>query len=303
MSNYSDPYQEPRRFDPLMAGLTATLFLLLGSTVYLAFGLRERSTELAESKAQAAVLQTQLDETKKQAERDKSAHLAEVQRLNADWEAQVKAVEQAGEQRLNQGMVAVAKVVDDVVNNSEATVGYLRQLEAKVRGGQQLQRAEIDKLRALAGGLAYLNKQYEKPIEEFKELDSYVSQQLQLPPSTSPEEKGKLLRRLFSPGYREQQKAQLAQFHEDQGRREALTAMQTKVVESYGEAQSQMAAIRVDQDKYLASLDALVNGKDADIQAMESFFQVSAKILDIHQKMMAIEPPAAELAQPTKPQP
>jgi hypothetical protein len=303
MSTFTDPYQEPRRFDPLMAGLTATLFLLLGSTVYLAFGLRERSSELTEAKAQTAALQTQLGEAKKQAERDKSEHAAEVQRLNSDWQAQVKSVEQASEQRLNQGMVAAAKVVDDVVNNSEATVGYLKQLEAKVRGGQQLQRAEIDKLRAVAGGLSYLNKQYEKPIEEFKELDAYVSQQLQLPPTTSPEEKGKLLRRLFSPGYREQQKNQLAEFYEDQGRREALTAMQTKVVESYGEAQRQMAAIRVDQDKYLANLDALVSGKDADIKAMESFFQVSAKILDIHQKMMTIEPPAAELAQPANPQP
>jgi hypothetical protein len=303
MTTFSDPDPEPRRFDPVMAGLTSALFLLLGSTVYLAIGLRDRGNQLSEARGELAVLQTQIEEAKKQADRDKSAHAAEIQRLNADWQSQVNAVQEATDQRLNQGMAAVAKVVDDVVNNSEATVGYLQQLEAKVRSGQQLQRAEIDKLRAVAGGLAYLNKQYEKPIEEFKELDAYVSKQLQLPPTTSPEEKGKLLRRLFNPAYREQQKAQLAEFYEDQGRREALTSMQTKVVESYGEAQRQMASIRVDQEKYLKSLDALVNGKAADIQAMDSFFQVSAKILDIHQKMMTVEAPTPDLVPPTVPKP
>jgi hypothetical protein len=303
MNTFGDSLQEPRRFDPLMVGLTTALFLLLGSTVYLGFGLRESGSRLTATRGELTVLQKRLDEALKEAEREKSAHAAELQRLNADWQAQVSAVQQATEQRLNQGMASVAKVVDDVVNNSEATVGYLQQLESKVRGGQQLQRAEIDKLRALAGGLAYLNKQYEKPIDEFKELDAYVTRQLQLPPTTSPEEKGKLLKRLFNPAYREQQKAQLAEFHADQGRREALTGMQTKVVQSYGEAQRQMAAIKVDQEKYLSSLDALVNSKTADVAAMDSFFQVSAKILDIHRKMMAIEPPTPEAPQPEAPKP
>jgi len=299
MSNYQDPYHEPRRFDPVMAGLTVTLFVLLGATVYLAFNTRERASQLETAKGQIAALEVQIAEAKKAAERARSEHETEVKRLNADHEAEVKEVQAAGEQRLNKGMAEVAKVVDEVVSNSGATVGYLQQLEAKVRGGQQLQRAEVDKLRAVASGLAYLNKQYEKPLDEFKELDSYVSAQLQLPPTTSPEEKGKILRRLFKPGYREQEKTQLAEFHEDQGRREALTTMQTKVVESYGKAQREMAAVRVDQDRYLKNLDAVVNAKEGDITAMESFFQVSAKILEIHQEMMTIDPPVLDPASPS----
>jgi len=301
MSNYQDPYHEPRRFDPVLAGLTVTLFLLLGATVFLAFNTRERAAQLEVANGQIAALELQVAEAKKEAVRELSAHEAEVKRIKADRDAEVKAVQEAGEQRLNQGMAEVAKIVDEVVSNSGATVGYLQQLEAKVRGGQQLQRAEIDKLRAVASGLTYLNQQYEKPLEEFKELDSYVSTQLQLPPSTSPEEKGKLLRRLFKPGYREQEKTQLAEFHEDQGRRDALTTMQTKVVESYGKAQREMAAVRIDQERYLKNLDAVVNGKEGDVAAMESFFQVSSKILEIHKEMMTIDPPVVDPATPPQP--
>jgi len=294
MSTYQDPYHEPRRVDPVMAGLTVTLFIMLGATVFLAFLTRDKGAQLDATKAQLAAVETDLAATKKEAERAKAEHEANLKRINADWETQIKTVQEANDERLTQGMASVAKVVDEVVNNSGAAVGYLQQLEAKVRSGQQLQRAEVDKLRGMASGLAYLNKQYEKPLDEFKELDSYVSSQLQLPSTTSPEEKGKLFRRLFSPGYREQQKTQLAEFYEDQGRREALTGMQTKVVESYSQAQSQMAAIGVDQKKYLDSLEAIVNGKQGDIQSMESFFEVSGKILNIHQKMMAIEPPPVD---------
>lgn len=300
MSTYSDPYHEPRRLDPVMAGLTATLFLMLGATVFLAFQSRDKASQLQTAQNRVAALEAEVTTVKRDAERAQAEHDAEVKRLNADREAQLKSVQQASDERLAQGMASVGKVVDEVVNNSGATVGYLQQLEAKVRSGQQLQQAEIDKLRGVASGLAYLNKQYEKPLDEFKELDSYVSTQLQLPSSTSPEEKGKLFRRLFSPAYREQQKTQLAEFHEDQGRREALTTMQTKVIESYGRAQSEMASIGVDQKRYLDSLEVIVSGKQGDMKSMESFFDVSSKILDIHRKMMAIEPPAIEPL-PTEP--
>ena len=240
---------------------------------------------------------------KREAQRAQTEHEAELKRLKAEAEQQVKSVQQASDERLSQGMASVAKVLDEVVNDSSAATGYLKQLEGKVRNGQALQAAEVDKLRGMASGLAYLTQQYQKPLDEFKELDAYVTSQLQLPPTTTPEEKGRIFRRLFSPAYREQQKNQLAELQQDQGRRDALTAMQTKVVESYNRAQQQMAAVDVDQKKYLASLEAIISGKQADAKAMESFFEVSGKILEIHKRMMTIEPPAPDTVTNQPPRP
>jgi hypothetical protein len=306
MNSYTDPYAEPKRFDAVQASLTVTLFVLLGVTVFLGFGMHGRSKDLADAKVALASLQEELDRTKEQAEKDlrnaTAAHQAEVQRLNAEWQGQLQAQRQEGEKRLQEGMAEVAKVIDEVVNNSGATVGYLQQLEAKVRKGQTLQAGEIDKLRALAGGLTYLSEQYEKPIGEFKELQTYLSRQLELPASVTPEEQGRFLRRLFSRDFREQQKTQLAEYYQDQGRRDAVVAMQARVEESYGRAQKEMAAIRQEQKNYLASLEALVQAKEGDVQDMNEFFAVSSRILAIHKRMLALEAPALpDAAQPPVP--
>jgi len=301
MNSYTDPYAEPKRFDAVQASLTVTLFVLLGITVYLGFGMHGRTKDLGDAKAALAAAHEELARNKEQAERDlrnaTAAHQAELQRVSAEWESQLLAQRQDGEKRLQEGMAEVAKVIDEVVNNSGATVGYLQQLESKVRKGQALQTEEVDKLRALAGGLTYLSEQYEKPIGEFKELQTYLSRQLELPADVSPEEQGRFLRRFFSRDYREQQKNQIAEYYQDQGRRDAMLAMQAKVEESYGKAQREMASIRKHQNSYLASLDALMEAKEGEIKDMSSFFEVSSRILDIHKRMLALEAPIPDAPQ------
>ncbi len=297
MTTYTDPYAEPRRFDPVQAGLTVTLFVLLGVCAYLGFGQQRGAAELREARQTISTLEAELEREKARAEQElrtaESTHQAELQRSRSEWASQMEAQREETERRLQTGMAEVSRVVDEVVNNSGATLGYLRQMEAKVREGQALQAAEVDKLRAVAGGLSYLSQQYEKPIEEFKELSGYLSRQLELPANATPEEKGRLLRRLFSREFRDEQRNQLAEFHQDQGRRDALVAMQTKVEQSYGKAQAEMAGLRADQQNFVAGLESIITGKADAADSMDSFFQVSSRIIDVHQRMLNLEAPDA----------
>ncbi len=300
-------YPEKKKGGAMMAGLWLAVLLSLGLSAYFAWEFASSKDVIQQLRADNANLEDQLRASREQAKRDEAALLAshrdELDRINGEWEQRVARLESEHEADMRRSAERMSQVVAQVVTDSGTTLDYIKDLQSKVRAGSRLQENEIQELTAVANGLAYLHKQYEKPIHEFKELETFLERQLQVPSSVPPEERARLFRRLFSRDYREQRQEQLESYYRDQGRREAMEVAKTKVEQAYAQAQSQMQTIGVSNQEFLDQLDAIIVGKGANREVMDSFFEVSEQILQIHQGIMDLQIDPATPADPIPPVP
>ena len=235
-------------------------------------------------KEEIASLSQQLVEKQEDMKSLISEHNAELDRLNADWETRLANQQSEQEAKLQKSYETIAKIV----NNSGETMSHMKDLEEKMKSGKELHQEEIEQLKAVGQGLAYLHKQYEKPLYEFQELDSYLSKQLQVQVSR-PSEKTQLFKQLFNKQYRNNKQSQWEAYYRDRGRISGVKSARDKVATAYASAQSQMGAIKLDTDKYLANLDAIVANKEANTALLESFFEVSNEVLKVHQSVMDVK--------------
>jgi len=272
--------------DPILIALSVALVLVLGGLAFMGFSANKAKSETAQLKERVASLSQQLDAKDADMQAMIADHQAEIERVNSEWATKMDQTVQASQERLQETYATISSIVND----SGYTMQYMKELEGKVKSGKQLQEEEIAKLRAMAGGLSYLHTQYEKPIHEFRELDEYISKQMQM--DRVPEaERGPLLKRIFSKNAREEYRDQVAAYYQDQGRLDAFEDTHTRLSAAYQRAQSEMAQVRLDSNKYLKDLETLLADKEANIESVESFFDVSEKILQIHQRVMNIDLP------------
>lgn len=246
----------------------------------------------SQTKAEAAKLSSELEEEiavvkeLNQEKKDQGSALDEqrneIDRLKKEWSDQVAALKKEHQKHLER---TYAKM-NGIVHDTRKTMEYMGTLEDKLKAGQALDEQEAKDLDAIVSGLVVLHKQYQKPIHEFRELETFLSDQLQLQGVVPPNRKGAFFKRIFNKDYRKAEES----FFRDQGRREAFENARVKVVEAYSRAQAEMDKVSLDAGQYLDRLDKIVGSNKATATDLTEFFNKSKEILKIHDKIMSIEP-------------
>jgi uncharacterized protein YecE (DUF72 family) len=206
----------------------------------------------------------------------------ENQRIRGDWDKQVAQLKKEH----HDTMQATYAQMDNIVHDSRKTLEYIARVERKLKEGQQLSKEESQQLMAIGNGLTFLHKQYEKPIEEFRELEKFLTDQLNVASVVPPTQRGAFFKRMLSKDYREHEQ----EYFRDQGKRAAFERSRAKVTEAYARAQAQMKQLSVQSGEYLQQLQAVVDSNDAQASDIDAFFNQSKEILQIHDRIMSLEP-------------
>lgn len=214
----------------------------------------------------------------------------ENQRVRSEWDTQVALLKKEHREQMERTYAQM----DNIIHDSRKTLEYIAGVERKLKAGQAISEDEAKQLAAIGNGLTFLHKQYEKPIEEFRELEKFLADQLNVASVVPPTQRGAFFKRMFSKDYREHEQ----EYFRDQGKRDAFERSRTKVSEAYGRAQSQMRQLSVQSSEYLDQLQAIVTSNEVNAADIESFFDKSKEILQIHDRIMSLEPERAPRIRP-----
>lgn len=207
---------------------------------------------------------------------------AESVRLKREWDTQVAQLKSDHQDQMQRTYAQM----DNIVHDSRKTLEYINRIERKLREGQELSREEAQELAAIGNGLTFLHRQYEKPIEEFRELEKFLTKQLNVASVVPPTQRGAFFKRMFSKDYREHEQ----EYFRDQGKRAAFERSRAKVTEAYARAQAQMRQLSVQSEEYLKNLQAIVSSNQSNAAETADFFEQSKEILQIHDRIMSLEP-------------
>lgn len=213
-------------------------------------------------------------------------HEQRIQAMREDFEAKIDSLR--ADQRKQ--IADAYREFESIFEGNRETIEYINLLEGKVRKGQQLSQNEVEKLTIIATGLGYLQKQYQKPLQEFAELEAYFERQASRPAGSGAEPPRKnfgFFRRAFSKSYRENEK----QFYREEGERQAFEKAQQEFSRVYASAQQAMRAVNLNADEQVKKLHALIDEKDAaNQQDMTEFFNKARQALRTHQNVLQFEP-------------
>jgi uncharacterized protein YukE len=218
---------------------------------------------------------------------------AESERLQQEWTTQLETLKKEHAEQLQRTYAQM----NDILYDSRSTLEYIGDIETRLKSGQKIDRGEAAKLTGVINGLAFLHQQYGKPLNEFRELDRYFSRQLANLPGdeVDPKDTASPLKKLFK---NREFKEERDTFLENQGRRDALVEARETVSAAYASAQEQMADISLDLNQYLAQLQQIVDSNETAGAEVDAFFEKSKEILQIHDRIMSIEPPKTQTVQP-----
>ena len=265
--------------------LLAALILALVACGVLAYTWSQTKVEAAKLSSELeekTANMDELDQEKKDLGSALDEQRNEIDRTKKEWAEQVATLKKDHQRHLER---TYAKM-NGIVHDTRKTMEYMGTLEDKLKAGQSLDEQEAKDLDAIVSGLVVLHKQYEKPIHEFRELETFLSDQLQLQGVVPPDRKGAFFKRIFKKDYRKAEES----YFRDQGRREAFENARIKVVEAYSRAQAEMDKVSLDAGQYLDRLDKIVVSDKASAADLTDFFEKSKEILKIHDKIMSIEP-------------
>lgn len=218
---------------------------------------------------------------------------AETERIREEWETQVTNLKEQHQDQLQRTYAQLNEIVYD----SKKTLSYIGDIETRLRDGQAIDQQEAAQLQSVINGLVFLHEQYKKPLNEFRELDRYFNQQLASLPddAVDPIETTPLGKRIFQ---NKKFKEERNRYFENEGRRSALSEAKARVSDAYASAQRQMANVSLDINEYLADLDAIVESNEKSAEDVATFFEKSREILQIHDRIMNIEPPREQTVKP-----
>lgn len=288
-----NPYQQPRRSRVGVVVLSLLLLIALGGCGALGYfwsldkgkllsqenQLRSLQSDLIALEASNADLGGQLEDQRNENERVQIERDTQVAQLKKSHREQ---------------MESTYAQMDNIIHDSRKTLEYIAGIERKLKAGQAISKEEARQLAAIGTGLTFLHKQYEKPIEEFRELEKFLADQLNVAAVVPPTQRGKFFKRMFSQDYREHEQ----EYFRDQGKRDAFERSRAKVNQAYGRAQAQMKQLSVQSSEYLDQLQAIVDSNNANAADIESFFDQSREILQIHDRIMNLEPDQPMQIQP-----
>ncbi|WP_265592921.1 hypothetical protein [Verrucomicrobium sp. BvORR034] len=199
--------------------------------------------------------------------------------INADWEGRLDNLRKEERQRMS----GAFEQFGDILDGSKKTLDYINALEQKVKAGQEISKAENQRLAVIATGLGYLQKQYQKPFQEFTELEAYLSKRASASVET-PDMKNAFWKRMFSREFREQER----EFYRTEGERRGFQEASAKFNSAYKAAQKQMGAVDLNFTKALHDLNTAV--KEQKTEDLSTFFAQARKALSTHQKLLEFEP-------------
>jgi hypothetical protein len=207
-------------------------------------------------------------------------HQRDIYALNADYEKKLAELQQS-----QRSQVASAyKEFENIFEGNKKTIDYINLLEDKMKAGQTISKAEVERLAIITTGIGYLQKQYQKPLEQFTELAGYFEKQSALQPEKP---RGNFFRRVFSKEYKEAER----QFNREEGMKQAYEQAQSKFSTVYASAQRQMASVNLDADAQVKKLYALIEDKQqTNKEDLGSFFDQARKALKTHQDVLKFEP-------------
>lgn len=213
-------------------------------------------------------------------------HEQRIQALNQDFETKLDSLRTDQRKQI----AAAYKEFENIFEGNRQTIEYINVLEGKVRAGQQLSKNEVEKLTVITTGLGYLQKQYQKPLQEFSELEAYFERQASRPATaTEPKKAFGFFRRTFSKSFRENEK----QFYREEGERQAFEKAQQEFSRVYTSAQQSMQAVNLNADEQVKKLYSLIEEKDAANQTdLTDFFNKARQALRTHQNVLQFEPDA-----------
>jgi hypothetical protein len=278
--------------------LYALLFLCLGGMGAWVWKLNERQAlvegNLRKAETDKAVALARRDKDHEEARAAADArHRDDLQKLNADYETKLDELRRQERVKLAQAYEQFSGILD----GDKKTLDYLNLIEAKVKSGDALSKAEAEKLAVIATGLAYLQKQYTKPFEDFGELEAYLQKRASIPLET-PNMRNSFWKRMFSREFREKER----EFYRGEGERRGFQDAQGRFSEAYAAAQKRMAAVNLEMDQTLGRLADIIQEKQANAPDLSGFFNQARKALTAHQKLLEFEPdpvkPVIEGAKP-----
>ena len=232
---------------------------------------QEKRTELAlRDKERQEALAAQNEENQKV-----------VQKINDDWEKKIDSMRAEERKRV----AAAFEQFSDILDGNKKTIEYINALETKVKAGKSINKNEAEKLAVVATGLAYLQKQYQKPFEKFGELETYLAQRANANVE-SPNMRWAFWKRIFNSEFREKER----DFYRTEGERKGFQDASDKFNTAYASAQKQMASVNLDFEKSIVKLNDFVAEKKKDAPDLSEFFNQARKALNTHQKVLDFQP-------------
>lgn len=232
--------------------------------------------------SQAAALRAKSDELQKALAAQADQHQRAIQQLNEDFEKKLDTLRAEQREKLADAYTEF----ENIFEGNKKTIDYINLLEGKVKAGQALSKAEVEKMAVITTGLGYLQKQYQKPLQEFKELETYFATQASRQPE-KPSSRFGFFKRMFSKSFRESEK----EFYREQGAQEAMEQAQGKFGTVYASAQKSMASVNLNADAQVKKLYDLMQEKDqANKEDLSDLFTKAREALKTHQDVLNFEP-------------
>lgn len=220
-------------------------------------------------------------------------HQKTIQSLNEEYDKKLTELRQ--DQRKQ--MASAYKEFENIFSGNKQTIEYINLLEGKVKAGQALSKNEVERLTVITSGISFLQKQYQKPMQEFSALQEYFENAAKRP-SEKPKSNFGFFKRMFSKDFREAEKEYLR----EEGARRAFSEAQGKFESVYASAQSSMRSVNLDADAQLKKLNDLIEDKQlANAEDLSSFFDKARQALRTHQDVLDFEPepiPQTQRVQP-----
>lgn len=235
----------------------------------------------AEHKAALAAKDAELQQTLA-AQNDQ--HQRALQALNDEHDKKIDELRRGQRQQ----MATAYREFENIFAGNKQTIDYINLLEAKVKGGQELSRMEVEKLGVIATGIGFLQKQYQKPLQEFTELQRYFEEQAAAH-AEKPSSNFGFFKRMFSKSFREAEK----EYYREEGARRAFEQAQGKFQSVYAAAQRSMRGVNLDAEAQAKKLyDLIEDKKQANAEDLSKFFDNARKALRTHQDVLDFQPEA-----------
>ncbi|HYF37967.1 MAG TPA: hypothetical protein VD994_21875 [Prosthecobacter sp.] len=183
-------------------------------------------------------------------------------------------------------MATAFKEFENIFAGNRKTIEYINLLEGKVKGGQQLSKVEVEKLAVIASGLGYLQKQYQKPMQEFTALQQYFENEAARA-AEKPKASFGFFKRVFSKNYREAEK----EYYRGEGAARAFQQAHEKFEDVYASAQRSLRSVNLNADAEVKKLYAVIEDKErANSEDLSNFFDKARQALRTHQDVLDFEP-------------
>ncbi len=208
-----------------------------------------------------------------------------VQKISEDFDKKLDDMRQQERKRT----AAAFEQFGDIIDGNKKGLSYLNALEDKIKSGQSINKNEAEKLAVFATGLAYLQKQYQKPFQQFSELEKYLATKATTSVET-PDMRHAFWKRLFDSEFREKER----EFYRTEGERRGFQDASERFNNVYKTAQKQMANVDLDFDKSIMKLNDLISEKQQTPPDLSDFFNQARKALNAHQKLLEFEPDATK---------